>query len=156
MRKLTLTALLATVCACGSTNPAFWEKCEGSPCHTDGTSQWDIWADGGNVEGSHDFVGPADPYVCLTIDGDTECSSHVSDSDYPRWRDQLFSNIPASRFVGKTLAVSYWDKDTDTLLDKNDSLCKGSIIIDVADLEEGGVRYDCAEGDLTFTFHFVR
>jgi len=142
---------------CGSSDPDSWEKCDELPCNTGASSRWDVYADGGDVdERDWDFLGPPDPYICLSVGGRTECSSSVSDSSRPRWSDLLFSEISASQLVGTSLGVRYVDKDTDSWLDDNDAICSGSLRITPADLAEGGVRFDCERGSATFTFHFVR
>jgi hypothetical protein len=150
-------ALLLLLTACGSTDSSSWEKCYEAPCHTGPDSRWDIYADGGDVsDGDWDFLGPPDPYICLSVAGKTHCSASKSDSNSPRWSDLLLQDVSAESLTKAPLGVAYWDKDTGTLLDGNDKICSGTVTITAADLAEGGVRFECGKGSATFTFHFLR
>ena len=143
-------ALLILVAGCGTSDPSTWETCDG--CAETAGTQWDVIADGAELNGDYDVLGPPDPYICLTVQGQTHCSAHVSDSSTPRWDYTIMRAVPTADLTDSTLAVNLWDKDTGGL-DTNDFICSAEINITAADLDAGGILFSCARGNAAFRFH---
>ena len=153
MRTLLFTILLV---GCGTSDPRTWENCDLTHCSTDPSATWDVIADGAEVSGDYDVVGPPDPYLCLTVASHAWCSSSISDSSSPRWNDTILRSATVDELTTGPLDVNLWDQDTGGL-DTNDFICGTSISITTDDLRAGGIRFNCGSGtSAEFRFHFVQ
>lgn len=139
--------LLLLVCGCGTTDPGLWKTCSG--CANAGT--WELIADGAEIRGDYDPVGPPDPYLCVTVLGHSHCTSNQSDTSSPRWSQTLATSLATSDLTAAPLAVALWDADTGGL-DSDDLICSTSVAITAADLEAGGIRFDCSTANAAFLF----
>lgn len=152
MARTMALGILMLVAGCGTSDPSTWESCSG--CAETAGAQWDVIADGAELSGGYDVLGPPDPYICLTVQGQTHCSTHVSDSADPRWDYTLVRALPTAALTDQPLAVNLWDKDTGGL-DTNDFICSAQIQITDADLDAGGVQFNCSRGKAAFRFHLA-
>jgi hypothetical protein len=149
---LNRVALLLTIATgCGTTDPLLWNKCPG--CAQDPSGSWDLIADGAEIEGDYDVVGPPDPYMCITVKGASECTTSQSDNASPRWNEVVASSLSTADLTVASLSVRLSDKDTGGL-DTNDSICSTSIHITADDLEDGGIRFSCSRGTAAYRFRF--
>lgn len=148
-----MVLLMFVVAGCGTSDPATWETCSG--CATRPDARWDVIADGAELSGSYDVVGPPDPYICLTVQHQTHCSAHVSDSATPRWDDVIMRAVSTTVLTAEPLTVGIWDKDTGGL-DANDFVCSTELQVSAADLEAGGTLFSCPRGNAAFRFQYVR
>src|SRR5689334_16107456 len=101
------TLLLLVLTGCGTTDPRFWQTCDA--CAADANALWDVIADGAEIAGDYDVVGPPDPYLCLTIGGSTHCSSAKSDDASPRWNETILRSATTSQLTAKSASVDLWD-----------------------------------------------
>ena len=143
--------LLVLLSACGTSDPLTWKTCSG--CATAGGT-WDLIADGAEIRGDYDPVGPPDPYLCVTVQGHTHCTANQSDTSTPRWSQTLATSLTTSDLTSAPLPVALWDADTGGL-DSDDFICSTDVTITAADLEAGGIRFDCTNGDASFLFQHV-
>ena len=152
MRK---TLLLLLLVGCGTTDPRLWDTCEG--CAADPNALWEVIADGAEIAGDYDVVGPPDPYMCLTIGNLTKCTSAMSDDASPRWNQTLFHSTTTAFLTSGTVppGAAIWDEDTGGL-DTNDAVCGTSLPITGADLEAGGIRFACQSSMAAFRFKAVK
>jgi hypothetical protein len=137
----TTALLILTVAGCGTSDPLTWSKCPG--CAEAGAT-WDLIADGAEVNGTYDPVGPPDPYLCVTVKGKTECSTSKSDTSSPRWSEAILHSVPTTDLTAG-LEVGLWDQDTGGL-DTNDFICSTQVGVTDADLDAGGIRFSCSNG----------
>jgi hypothetical protein len=136
---------------CGTSDPLTWKECPGCAA---GGGTWRLEADGAEINGDFDVVGPPDPFLCVTVKGATHCTSEQSDTSSPRWSQTLASNLTTADLTGSALSVAIWDKDTGGL-DTNDFICSTSVTLTADNLEQGGVRFDCSHGTAAFLFRYL-
>ena len=79
-----------------------WQKCVGTTCTLDSSSQWDLIAVNGTVS-TYDRSGAAwdvpggmpDPKVCVTYNGIRYCSLSAPDTFSPYWNTKMLSRAGA-------------------------------------------------------------
>jgi len=141
--------LLMLLAGCGTSDPLTWRPCPG--CAAGGGS-WDLIADGAEINGDYDPIGPPDPYLCVTVGGTARCSSQRSDTSSPRWSQTIATGLSAAELT-RALPVALWDVDTGGL-DSNDLICSTTVTVSDDNLEAGGVRFNCSNGT-TVALEFV-
>jgi len=150
MRRFTL---LLALTACGTSDPRTWEKCDLTNCSVSADAEWDVIADGAEISGDYDVVGPPDPYLCLTVKGHSWCSSAKSDDASPRWDQTIARALTVADLTGAAVRADLWDQDTGGL-DSNDLICSTELTVTADNLEAGGVRFTCSSNGTTAAFLF--
>jgi len=131
---------------------AKWETCGAAKCTFNNASQWDLVALSGTVtqkgpSGSWDTLGGMpDPYICVTANSQTNCTTAAQDTLSPSWNQVLFQNIGGGALMGG-FAIQYYDKD----LTVNDNICSGNVTIQETYFNQGGVSFSCNYGTLSFS-----
>lgn len=142
-----------------------WETCNYGYCNFRTTSQWDVVAARGVVADQDsngdawDALGGApDPYVCMTVNGDQECTFAAQDTFHPVWNTELFSRAGAGSLMGG-IDIDYYDDD----LSDPDPICGGTITVTKQDFEDGSITVQCNDAygnptgsQITFTLDFVQ
>jgi C2 domain len=142
------------VAGCGTSDPRTWEPCTDARCN-DPSATFDVIADGADITGSYDVIGPPDPYLCVTLLGATHCSSEISDTSSPRWSETIVRAATVADLTGNPIAVNLWDQDTGGL-DTNDFICGTELRLTTDDLDAGGASFDCGSGTQgALRFHFT-
>lgn len=114
----------------------------------DPTSQWDVIVRDGTVaeQGSDgsawDTLGGApDPFVCITVNGNRQCSRTISDTFSPSWNETLFTSAGGGSLQGG-INVEYWDED----VSEHDSVCSSTMTIPSSAFAAGSVTMTCNNG----------
>jgi hypothetical protein len=148
MRIMMLMSLMWA--GCGTSDPLTWQPCAG--CATAGAT-WSLIADGAEINGDYDPIGPPDPYICVTVGGATHCSSQQSDTSTPRWSETLATGLTTAELTTGALPVAMWDVDTGGF-DSNDLICSTELTVTADNLEAGGIRFTCSSNGTTAAFLF--
>jgi hypothetical protein len=159
--------LASGVIACGSEtggdNPcalcAGWEKCVANVCTFNPASQWDLIAQSGLVAERNsagetwDALGGApDPYVCVTLNGATKCTTAAQDTFSPAWYEKLVSKGGGGSLMGG-IAIGFYDDD----VSNPDTICSGNVTVSEESFALGSFTKNCAQslGSITFQLQFV-
>lgn len=96
------------------------------------------------------FGGLPEPFVCLTVAGNTKCTQSIRDTLMPAWNETVL--VASSEALRGGMTIQYWDAD----LDANDLICEGFFLIEQQDIARGAVRLGCPpNGPNSFVVQFT-